>query len=160
MVVARCAPWSPGAAVGRLWYTWWYGAVVDERLARLLDLLDAADGDSVGTSIRMPVALREAAVIAAEAGLIGSTTEVVVRGLRDALEAVAQRAVLDAHYAEHPAARPDLAEIALATAELDGHPLADRPDLVRRAAIELVEIVDDPTPDEVLGYAAGLAAAA
>ncbi|WP_219417297.1 hypothetical protein [Pseudonocardia nigra] len=130
------------------------------QLERLLDLLDVADGETVGTSVRLPVALRDAAAIAAEVGLVGSTTELTVRGLRAALEDVAQRAVLDAHYAEHPEARPDLAEIAIATAELDGHPLAARPDLVRRAAAALVEIVHDPSPDEVLGYAAGLAAAA
>jgi hypothetical protein len=43
---------------------------------------------------------------------------------------------------------------------MSGHPLAARPELVRRAADELVRIVDDPSSDEVLAYAAGLAAAA
>lgn len=137
---------------------------MDEHITRLLDLLDRATepghADTVGTSIRLPLALRDAAMVATRAGLVGSTTELTVRGLRAELEALAQRAVLDAHYLEHPVARPDLAEIALATAELDGHPLAQRPDLVRRAAAELIGIVDDPSPDEVLGYAAGLATVA
>ena len=133
---------------------------MDSRLVRLLDLLDATEGETVGTSVRLPVALRDAAVVAAEMGLAGSTTELTVRGLRDLLEAAAQRAVLDAHYEVHPDARPDLAEIALATAQLDGHPLAERPELVRRAADGIVSVIDDPTPDEVLSYAAGLAAAA
>lgn len=133
---------------------------MDSRLVRLLDLLDATDGETVGTSVRLPVTLRDAAVVAADLGLAGSTTELTVRGLRDLLEAAAQRAVLDAHYEAHPDARPDLAEIALAAAALDGHPLAERPELVRRAAAEIVSITDDPTPDEVLSYAAGLAAAA
>ena len=133
---------------------------MDARLIRLLDLLDATDGETVGTSVRVPVALRDAAVVAAEMGLAGSTTELTVGGLRDLLEAAAQRAVLDAHYEVHPEARPDLAEIALATAQLDGHPLVQQPELVRRAAAEIVAVVDDPTPDEVLSYAAGLAAAA
>lgn len=131
-------------------------------LQRLLDLLDRVDDDtaSVGTSVRLPVALRDAAAVAVRAGLLSSVTEVTVRGLQAELEAVANRAVLDSHYREHPGARPERWEIALAAAQLSGHPLAERPDLVRRAADELTRIVDDPSPDEVLAYAAGLAAAA
>ncbi len=128
-------------------------------IERFLDLLDSVDESTVGTSIRMPVALRDAAAVAVRAGLIASTTEVTVRGLSVELEAVAQRAVLDAHYLEHPEARPSLGEIAVAAAELNAHPLADRPDLVQRAATEIVRIVDDPSPAEVLAYAAGLASA-
>jgi hypothetical protein len=67
-----------------------------------------------------------------------------VRGLRDVLEAFAQRAVLDAHYQSYPEARPDLAEVALATAQIDGSPLANRPDLVRRAAEEIGAVKDHP----------------
>lgn len=128
-------------------------------IERFLDLLDSVDESTVGTSIRMPVALRDAAAVAVRAGLIASTTEVTVRGLLVELEAVAQRAVLDAHYREHPEARPSLGEIAVAAAELNAHPLADRPELVQRAATEIVRIVEDPSPAEVLAYAAGLAAA-
>lgn len=133
---------------------------MDPALSRLLDLLDSTDVATVGTSVRIPVALRDAAITAAGLGLVGSTTELTVRGLRDLLEAVAQRAVLDAHYEEHPNARPSLAEIALAAAQIDGHPLAGRPALIRRAAAEITATIDDPTPNEVLSYAAGLAAAA
>lgn len=132
---------------------------MDGRLTRLLDYLDAAGDDTVGTSVRLPVNLRNAAALAAELGLTTSTTDLTVRGLRDALEAFAQRAVLDAHYADYPHVRPDLAEVALATAEIDGNPLAARADLVRRAATEIGSVKDDPTPDDVLVYAAGLAAA-
>ncbi|MGH3886739.1 MAG: hypothetical protein ACRDSZ_09250 [Pseudonocardiaceae bacterium] len=135
---------------------------MDPRLERLLDLLDGSAGDTtgatVGTSVRLPGNLREAAVLAAELGLAASTTELTVRGLRDALEAFAQRAVLDAHYRSHPDVRPDLAEIALAAAEIDDNPLAARPDLVRRAAAEVGRVKNDPGPDDVLLYAAGLAA--
>jgi hypothetical protein len=133
---------------------------VDGDLAVLLDLLDAADsGTTVGTSVRLPTALRDAAVVAVRAGLLPSVTDVTVRGLRSELEAVANRAVLDQHYREHPDARPERWEIALATAEISGHPLAAQPQMIRRAADELARIVDDPTPDEVLAYASGLAAA-
>jgi hypothetical protein len=76
------------------------------QLERLLDLLDTDSEDSVGTSVRLPTNLRDAAIIAAGMGLAASTSELTVRGLRDALEAFAQRAVLDAHYQSHPKARP------------------------------------------------------
>ena len=133
---------------------------VDGDLAALLDLLEAADsGTTVGTSVRLPTALRDAAVVAVRAGLLPSVTDVTVRGLRSELEAVANRAVLDQHYREHPDARPERWEIALATAEISAHPLAAQPQMIRRAADELARIVDDPTPDEVLAYASGLAAA-
>lgn len=132
---------------------------MDADLEQLLDLLDSVDENTVGTSVRVPVALRDAAAVAVRAGLIASTSEATVRGLLIQLESVAQRAVLDAHYRDHPGIRPDLGEIAMAAAEISGHPLTARPDLVRRAATELVRIVDDPSPDEVLAYAAGLAAA-
>ncbi len=142
-----------------MWYSSWYDEPMDPLLERLVDLLDVEDAESVGTSVRLPTALRDAAVLAAELGYVGSTTELTVRGLREVLESLVQRAVLDAHYQRFPGARPDLAEIALVAAELDGHPLAARPDLVRRAAVEIILITEDPSPDEVLSYAAGLAAA-
>ena len=141
-------------------YSAWYSHVVDRRLKRLLDLLEVAGNDTVNTSIRLPAALRDAAVLAAAMGLAGSTTELTVKGLRDRLEAFAQRAVLDAHYRAYPAARPDLAEVALAAAEIDGNPLAERPELIRRAASAVRNLRADPDPDDVLLYAAGLADAA
>jgi hypothetical protein len=147
----------PGAIA---WYAPWYGVEVDKRLKRLLDLLDAAAGETVNTSVRLPVSLRDAAALVADMGLAASTTELTVRGLRDTLEAYAQRAVLDAHYRAHPEARPTLAEVARAAAELDGNPLAYRPDLIDRAADAVAALKDDPGPDDVLLYAAGLAAAA
>ncbi|MHB8463260.1 MAG: hypothetical protein ACYDH6_21910 [Acidimicrobiales bacterium] len=133
---------------------------MDRRLRQLLDLLDETDQDTVNTSVRLPVRLRDAAALASEMGLAASTTELTVRGLRDVLEAFAQRSVLDAHYRAHPQARPDLAEIAQVAAELDGNPLAQRPELIRRAAEEVRGLRADPDPDDVLLYAAGLAAAA
>ena len=142
------------------WYIKWYISTMDQRLVQLLALLDRSDRETVGTSVRVPLALRDAAVLAAEMGLADSTTDLTVRGLRDQLEAVVQRAVLDAHYRDHPQVRPDLAEIALVAAEMEGSPLAERPDLIRRAASEITGLTESPTPDDVLLYAAGLAAAA
>ena len=133
---------------------------MERRLTRLLALLDEVGEEPVNTSVRLPVRLRDAAAVAAEMGLASSTSELTVRGLRDTLEAFAQRAVLDAHYRAHPDLRPDLAEVALAAAELDGNPLAAHPELIRRAAEQILAIKADPTPDDVLLYAAGLADAA
>ena len=142
------------------WYVRWYISAMDQRLVQLLDLLDRSEKETVGTSVRVPLPLRDAAVLAAQMGLADSTTDLTVRGLRDQLEAVVQRAVLDAHYRNHPEVRPDLAEIALVAAEMAGNPLAERPDLIRRAASEITRLSENPTPHEVLLYAAGLAAAA
>lgn len=141
-------------------YIAWYSHGMDRRLRRLVELLDEVGEETVNTSVRLPIRLRDAAAVAADMGLASSTSELTVRGLRDTLEAYAQRAVLDAHYRAHPEARPDLAEIALAAAEIDGNPLAAQPDLIRRAAQEIRAIKDDPAPDDVLLYAAGLAAVA
>jgi hypothetical protein len=132
---------------------------MSRRIKLLLDLLNASVEDTVGTSVRLPTNLRDAAAVAVDMGLAASITELTVHGLQDALEAFAQRAALDAHYEEHPHARPDLAEIALMAAEIDGNQLASRPELVRRAATEIRSVKDDATPDDVLVYAAGLAAA-
>ncbi|MGQ0631759.1 MAG: hypothetical protein ACT4P1_12000 [Sporichthyaceae bacterium] len=131
---------------------------MDERLSRFLTLLESDNAESVGTSVRLPADLREAVGIAVELGLAESTTELTTQGLRSALEAIAMRAVLDAHYAEYPAARPDLAEIAYALAQMEAHPLAQRLDLIERAAREIHSVRPDATPDDVLSYAAGLAA--
>ncbi len=142
----------------------WYGCGVDKRrLDQLLDLLDGLDtspSETVGTSIRIPARMRDAIALATDMGLAASTTELTIRGLRDTLEAFAQRAVLDAHYRRHPKARPSLAEVALAQAEIDGNPLAGRPDLLEEAATRIRAVREDPTPDDVLVFAAGLAAGA
>ncbi len=62
------------------------------------------------------------------------------------------QAVLDDHY-HHPEARPDLGDLAVAAAELDGNPLAANPELVRRAAIEIAQHHSGASPDEVLLWA-------
>ncbi len=136
--------------------------VLDAALTRLLDLLDDLHGqtETMNTSVRVPVALRDAAAVAVDLGLASSATELTVRGMRDALEAVVQVAVLEAHYVQHPQARPSLAELAQAAALLDDHPLAGRPELIERAAREVVLHKQSPTPDDVLLFAAGLAHAA
>ncbi|MGQ0623966.1 MAG: hypothetical protein ACT4PP_04820 [Sporichthyaceae bacterium] len=132
---------------------------MDERLRRLLTLLESGNSATVGTSVRLPADLREAVAISVELGLAESTTELTASGLRSALEAIAMRAVLDAHYDEYPATRPDLTDIAHALAQLEANPLAQRRDLIERAAGAIGSIRPDATADDVLSYAAGLAAA-
>jgi hypothetical protein len=63
------------------------------------------------------------------------------------------QAALDDHYEQHPQARPDLGDLAIAAAELDGHPLAGQPERLRQAAAEIVANHPDASPDEVLLWA-------
>jgi hypothetical protein len=127
----------------------------DEDLFALLDRLDA-DGPTVVSSVRQPAALKEALKVAVELGLDANANDATVQALRDRLEGFAQRRALDAHYAAHPGARPSLAEVAQAAAELDCDPLAGEPALIRRAAKEIVTVRPRATADDVLIYAAGL----
>jgi hypothetical protein len=108
------------------------------------------------TSLRLNESLREAAEIAVSHGWVPSFTalveESVATRLAGIVAAIAEQAVLDEHYAEHPEARPDLWEIAVAAAKVDGSPLAEQPDVIRRAAEALGENAD---VDTVLIWAAG-----
>jgi hypothetical protein len=63
------------------------------------------------------------------------------------------RAALDDHYAQYPEARPDLADIAIAAAEIDGNPLAADPERIRRAADEITAAHSHPEPEDVLLWA-------
>jgi hypothetical protein len=125
-------------------------------VAELFDALDALDGSaSTVTSYRQPAALRDAVRIAVELGLADSPNEVVVDAVRSRVEAFAQSLALDEHVAVHPHARPTLGDLAIAAAELDGHPLADQQDFLRRCADEVADIRPDANGEDVLLYAAG-----
>lgn len=104
--------------------------------------------------MRIPTPLRDAAALAVrELGVAPSATALTTAALRATLEAVVMQAALDDHYEQHPQARPDLADLAVAAAELDGHPLADDPGQLRRAAAEIVASHPDASPDDVLLWA-------
>jgi hypothetical protein len=125
-------------------------AVLDE----LNRLLDAEAGATVNTSMRLPVALREAAALAVRhLDVSPSTTSLTAAALRRFLETIAMEAALEAHFEERPEARPSLAEVALAVAEQDGSVLADQPDLLERAAAEILERHPDADADDVLLWA-------
>ena len=129
---------------------------LEDELFELLDRLDGDEDATVVTSIRQPVALREAVRVAVEAGMDASVNEATVQSLRHRLETFAQRLALESHYERHPKVRPSLADRTIAAAELDDHPLAEEPDLLRRAADEVLQIKPEAEPDHVLVYAAAL----
>jgi hypothetical protein len=121
---------------------------------RMSELLDAGDPETSNTSMRIPTALRDAAALAVkELGVAPSATALTTAALRATLEAVVMQAVLDEHYERHPGARPDLGDLAIAAAELDGHPLAAEPERLRRAAAEITAKHPDASPDDVLLWA-------
>ena len=134
----------------------WYIERMDSvgAIERIGQLLDSDVTETSNTSMRIPTALREAAALAAkELRVAPSATALTTMALRAALEAAVMRAALDDHYAQHPEARPDLADIAIAAAELDGNPLAADPDRIRRAAAEIAAAHPDPEPEDVLLWA-------
>jgi hypothetical protein len=127
------------------------GPVVIERISKLLD---GSEQGTSNTSMRIPTALRDAAALAVkELGVAPSATALTTAALRATLEAVVMQAALDDHYERYPEARPDLGDLAIAAAELDGHPLAGQPERLRQAAAEIATKHPDASPDDVLLWA-------
>lgn len=125
-----------------------------DALEQISRLLDVTDETTVNTSMRLPVALRDAAALAVDAlGIAPSTTTLTASALRSSLETAVMQAVLEAHYEQHPEARPSLAEVAVATALQLGSPLADRPDLLAAAADQVVQRHPDADSHDVLLWA-------
>ena len=117
-------------------------------------LLDADDDSTVNTSMRLPATLRDAAALAVQhLGVAGSTTSLTAAALRRALETAVTEAALEVHFEQHPHARPSLAEVALALAAQDGSPLAERPELLERAAAQVLASHPDADADDVLLWA-------
>ena len=134
----------------------WYGEVVDALAAldELNRLLDVTDDETVNTSMRLPVALRDAAALAVEQlEAAPSTTTMAAVALRQALETLVMETALRLHYEQHPEAKPTLVEVALALAAQDGSPLAARPDVVAAAAEAVVARHPDADADDVLLWA-------
>jgi hypothetical protein len=135
-----------------MWYIERMGAA--GAIERISQLLDSDMTETSNTSMRIPTALREAAALAAkELKVAPSATALTTMALRATLEAAVMRAALDDHYAQYPEARPDLADIAIAAAEIDGNPLAADPERIRRAAAEIAATHPDPEPEDVLLWA-------
>jgi hypothetical protein len=123
-------------------------------IERISELLDSGGIGTSNTSMRISTPLLEAAALAVrELGVAPSATALTTAALRATLESVVMQAALDDHYEQHPHARPDLADLAVAAAEIDGHPLAAEPEHLRRAAAEIVANHPDASPDDVLLWA-------
>jgi hypothetical protein len=117
-------------------------------------LLDADTDATVNTSMRLPSTLRDAASLAVRhLGVADSTTSLTAAALRRVLEAAVTEAALEEHFAQHPHARPSLAEVALALAAQDGSPLAERPELLEHAATQVLARHPDAEADDVLLWA-------
>lgn len=123
-------------------------------LDRLHALLDADDVATSNTSMRLPTALREAAALAVtELGLASSATALTTEALRGVLETAVMQVALDEHYRLHPGMRPSLADVAVATAEQLGSPLAERPELLAAAAEQITATHPGADAHDVLLWA-------
>lgn len=133
----------------------WYSAPMDLRILDEINrLLDADSGVTVNTSMRLPAELRDAAALAVQhLGVADNTTNLTKASLRRSIETAVMQAALEAHFEQHPDSRPSLAEVALALAAQDGSPLADRPELIERAAAEIVRGHPNADADDVLLWA-------
>jgi hypothetical protein len=126
----------------------------EEAIDRINELLSSTDPETANTSMRIPRALREAAALAvSELGVAPSTTILTANALRMFLEGTVVLAALELHYEEYPDTRPTLADLAVVAAEWDDNPLAQRPELLRRYAEEIVQRHPDAEPEDVLLWA-------
>ena len=126
----------------------------EEAIDRINELLSSTDPETVNTSMRIPKALREAAALAvSELGVAPSATVLAANALHSLLEATVGLANLELHYEEYPQFRPTLADLAVVAAEWADSPLADRPDLLRRYAEEVVQRHPDAEPEDVVLWA-------
>jgi hypothetical protein len=126
----------------------------EEAIDRINELLGSTDPETVNTSMRIPKPLREAAALAvSELGVAPSTTILTANALRMMLEGTVALAALELHYEQYPEFRPSLADLAIAAAEIDGSPLAQQPDLLRRSAAEIVQRHPGAEPEDVVLWA-------
>lgn len=121
------------------------------------------DVELAATSVRIPANLRNLAQEVVEHRWVNSVSDLLVMGLREQLVALTTEAInagqieetreaLDEYYASRPDDRADLTELAIAAAEIDGHPAASHPDLVARAVDDLA---DDAYIEDVLAWVRG-----
>ena len=126
----------------------------EEAIDRINELLGSTDPETANTSMRIPKALREAAALAVnELGVAPSTTVLAANALRNMLEGTVALAALELHFEQYPEARPTLADLAVVAAEWDDSPLAQRPELLRRYAEEIVQRHPRAEPEDVLLWA-------
>lgn len=135
-----------------MWYV--HGMDRADAIEQISQLLSSDMTQTSNTSMRIPVALRDAASLAArELGVAQSATALTISALEATLEGALMQAALDDHYEQYPESRPDLGDLAIAAAELDGNPLASQPDLLRQAAAEIAARHPSPEPEDVILWA-------
>ena len=122
----------------------------------LVATLDDANTASTTTSVRQPTSLRRALHIAVELGMAPTANDATNQALRASLDVFALNLALEEHFAAHPQARPSLHEIAQALAVVDRSPLAERPDLLRRAEKDVLKHRPDADAEDVLLWALSL----
>jgi hypothetical protein len=126
----------------------------EDTVDRISELLRSGSPEASISHARIPKALRKAAALAVkELGVPPSTTAISADALRTVLEGAVALAVLELHYEQYPEFRPSLADLAIAAAELDGNPLAQQPELIRRSAAEVQQRHPDAEPEDVLLWA-------
>ncbi|MCU1371599.1 MAG: hypothetical protein JWO77_2793 [Ilumatobacteraceae bacterium] len=127
-----------------------------EAIDQIIELLDAPEGSTTNTSMRLPDTLRKAAALAVGAlDMAPSATTVTADALRAELEHFVFRVALEEIYRDDPSLRPSLFDLALAMAQMDGSDLADDPAALRAAAAAVVTWRPDADADDVLAWAAG-----
>ena len=120
------------SSVPRVWGTT-SGMDPLEILVTMTPLLNEVDGETVNTSMRLPVSLRDAAALAvSQFEAAPSTTHLTAAALRQALETVVMEEALRLHYEQHPDAHPSLPYLAPALAAQAGSLLPAPPHHVAR----------------------------
>lgn len=118
---------------------------------QLVRLLGSVNEETVNTSVRFPVRLREAAGIAAKhLGIAQSTSALTVEALRRLLEQTAFDVGLELFFEASPDSRPTLAEVSSALAVLEGWEFAGQEDEIAKAADEVLSRHPDAEPRDVL----------
>jgi len=109
----------------------------DEALSRAVELMAEAGGhrgSPRATSVRLPEALHELAMLAGEMGWEESFTATVTESLADRLSRTIRREAIAAQVARFPDEVPALAAVAARRVEGTAHPAAGAPSLIRTVA--------------------------
>ena len=110
-----------------------------DRLVAVLTLAERGEGATRATSLRLPVAVHEAAMLATALGMDPSLTAATSAALLDRVRRFVRAEALAGHLAAFPDDEPALADVVLRRASGSEHPAATRPDLVRAVAEVVVQ---------------------
>ncbi len=98
-----------------------------DRLVTVLTLAERGEGATRATSLRLPDAVHEAAMLATELGMDPSLTAATSGALLDRVRRFVRTEALAGHLAAFPSDEPALADVALRRASGTEHPAASRP---------------------------------